>query len=122
MRRRPDLTPEQQQAADSFIEGANRQPSSTQQSGSNQETGSGEDARLEETQSRQQQRARFPWEEPRVREDVTKNYPLRLPEPLYLKLKFVSNQTGRSMNQICNEAVEASVEAEIERLQSESAR
>lgn len=109
MRRRPDLTPQQQQAADSFIEGANQQSLS------------GEQSPQEETPSRQQ-REHYPWEAPRVRDDVTKNYPLRLPEPLYLKLKFVSNETGRSMNQICNEAVEANVEAEIERLQSASPR
>lgn len=29
----------------------------------------------------------YPWEEPHIREDVKKNLPLRIPEPLYMKLK-----------------------------------
>lgn len=52
-----------------------------------------------------------PWEADYVREDVTKGYALRLPEPLYLKLKWMADQTGRSMNTVCREAVEAEVEA-----------
>ena len=47
----------------------------------------------------------YPWEESHVREDVKTTYPLRLPEPLHLKLKYVSEQTGLSMNEICNRAV-----------------
>lgn len=115
MRKRPDLTPEQQRAADSFIEGADRADGAARQSESGEQPGSRE-------VSARQGAEGGPWEEPRVREDVKKNYPLRLPEPLYLKLKFVSKQTGRSMNRICNEAVEASVEAEIDRLRSKHAR
>lgn len=53
----------------------------------------------------------LPWEAEYVREDVMKGYALRLPEPLYLKLKWMADQTGRSMNTVCREAVEAEVEA-----------
>lgn len=59
---------------------------------------------------------RLPWHEPQVRDDVVKGYALRLPEPLYLKLKYVSKQTGISMNQLCNEAVRGLVELELEEL------
>lgn len=52
----------------------------------------------------------FPWEAEHVREDVTKGYALRLPEPLYLRLKWVAEQTGRSINAVCREAIEAEVE------------
>ncbi|MFB6285289.1 MAG: toxin-antitoxin system HicB family antitoxin [Candidatus Bipolaricaulia bacterium] len=52
----------------------------------------------------------YPWEEERVREDVTQSYPLRLPEPLHLKLKFLAEKTGKSMNELCNEAVRDLVE------------
>lgn len=58
----------------------------------------------------------YPWEEPQVREDVKKGYPLRLPEPLYLKLKYISEETGRSMNKLCNDAVEELVERKLEEL------
>ena len=56
-----------------------------------------------------------PWEAEWVRDDVTKGYALRLPEPLYLKLKWVASQTGRSMNAVCLDAVEAEVEAFLAR-------
>ena len=48
-----------------------------------------------------------PWEEPHVRADVMKGYALRLPEPLYLQLKWTAKQTGRSINQLCRDAIEA---------------
>lgn len=51
----------------------------------------------------------WPWEAPHVRDDVTKGYALRLPEPLYLRLKWVAEQTGRSINGLCRDAVEAEV-------------
>lgn len=54
--------------------------------------------------------ALLPWEAEHVREDVMKGYALRLPEPLYLRLKWVAEQTGRSINTVCREAVEAEVE------------
>ena len=50
-----------------------------------------------------------PWEAEYVREDVVKGYALRLPEPLYLQLKWVAEQTGRSINIVCREAIEAEV-------------
>ena len=56
-----------------------------------------------------------PWSADFVREDVTKGYALRLPEPLYLKLKWVADQTGRSMNTVIREAVEADVAAYLAR-------
>ena len=56
-----------------------------------------------------------PWEGERVRDDVVKGYALRLPEPLYLKLKWVAEQTGRSMNAVCRDAIETEVEAFLSR-------
>lgn len=50
-----------------------------------------------------------PWEAPHVREDVTKAYALRLREPLYLKLKWASEQRGLSMNAFITSAVESAV-------------
>lgn len=55
----------------------------------------------------------LPWEEDRVRADVVKGYALRLPEPLYLKLKYVAEQTGQSINTLCREAIEGEVEERL---------
>lgn len=105
MRRRPnrELTEEQEQAADEFISGASVSPPST--SSTDQEGRGGS------SQGRV-----YPWEEPQVREDVKQTYPLRLPEPLHLKLKYLSQKTGRSMNELCNEAVRDLVEERLDEL------
>lgn len=58
----------------------------------------------------------LPWEEPHVREDVVKNLPLRLNEPLYLKLKYIASKTPYSMNSFIIEKIEQMVDEEIERL------
>ena len=56
----------------------------------------------------------LPWEASSVRQDVTKVFNLRLPEDLYLKLKYLSdNQRRRSMQTICMDAIEPMIEAEI---------
>ena len=57
------------------------------------------------------ERADRPWEAPYVREDVVKGYALRLSEPAYLKLKYVAEATGQSMNGLCRDAIENVVEA-----------
>lgn len=53
------------------------------------------------------------WNEDRVREDVKQTYPLRLPEPLHLKLKFLAEKTGKSMIELCNEAVRSLVDEQL---------
>jgi hypothetical protein len=105
MRRRPnrELTEEQEQAADEFISGASEPPPSTAPTNqeNNESDGGGTQTHV------------YPWEEPQVREDVKQTYPLRLPEPLHLKLKYLSEKTGRSMNELCNEAVKELVEEQL---------
>jgi hypothetical protein len=134
MRGRPpkkDLSPEQAHAADAFIRGAEADAAPDPPAAPDAPRAAREDDAprpvAEESRTRRRRRAearrarqaaggateRFPWEAPRVREDVTKGYALRLPEPLYLKLKYVSKQTGTSMNQLCNEAVARLVEEEL---------
>lgn len=93
MRKRPNRSSDddsRSRAVDEFVQGAERDP------GEDGPPGPDEEESAESV---------HPWEKPRVREDLKKNYPLRLPEPLYLKLKYVSEETGRSMNDLCNEAV-----------------
>ena len=99
------MTEEQEQAADEFISGAKVPPPNTS-SQSNDGGGSANRAQRQENV--------YPWEEPQVREDVKQTYPLRLPEPLHLKLKYLSERTGRSMNELCNRAVRELVEEQLE--------
>ncbi len=58
----------------------------------------------------------YPWEEPHVREDVKKTLPLRIDEPLYLKLKFIAERTPFSMNSFILDRVIDEIEEEITRL------
>ncbi len=58
----------------------------------------------------------YPWEEPHVREDVKKTLPLRIDEPLYLKLKFIAQRTPYSMNSFILDRVIDEIEEEITRL------
>lgn len=43
----------------------------------------------------------YPWQAPGVRDDVTKVYNLRLPEPYLLKLKYIAEHVPESMQQFC---------------------
>jgi len=63
----------------------------------------------------------LPWEAPGVRPDMTKVFNLRLPEDVYLKLKYLSdNQRRRSMQSICMDALEPVIDAEIAALLKQS--
>lgn len=109
MRGRPPkrrFTAKQKRAADAFIEAA--EPSRGEQP-------EGDDPPAEPTASEEPSQT-YPWQEPHVREDVKKGYALRLPEPLYLKLKYVSEETGRSMNELCNDAIEQAVEEQLQQI------
>jgi len=58
-------------------------------------------------------KARYPWEDPRVREDMTKVYNLRLPEPIHLQLKWLAQHSPESMHEIAVNAVEAEVRRRV---------
>lgn len=58
----------------------------------------------------------YSWEEPRVREDVMKQVLLKMPEPLYLKLKHITNYTPYNMTSFILEKIAPEIEAEIFRL------
>ena len=116
MRGRPPkktLTAEQERAANAFVQAAE-----APDSGSGRNSAPTEMARIEPVPRiirRSSAGKEKPWEAPYVREDVTKGYALRLPEPLYLKLKWMADQTGRSINTVIREAVEADVETYLAR-------
>jgi hypothetical protein len=64
--------------------------------------------------------ADYPWEAPEVRPDVNKVFNLRLPEDIFLKLKYLSeNQRRRSMQSICQDAIEPYIEEELGKLLDE---
>ena len=60
--------------------------------------------------------AAYPWEGQGVREDVTKVYNLRLPEPYLLKLKYISENTPDSMQKFCLNVLQEAIDAKIEAL------
>lgn len=62
----------------------------------------------------------FPWEGSDVRKDVTKTFNLRLSEPDYLKLKYISERNPESMQGFCLNAIIPEIEKEIKTLTSDS--
>ena len=106
------MTPEQERAASAFVDGA--EAPGPKASGAAPPPATARAGRGGQSTSGLSEEAR-PWEAAHVREDVVKGYALRLPEPLYLKLKWVAERTGRSMNAVCREAVEDEVEAVLRR-------
>lgn len=104
------LSAEQERAADAFVGAADLSPSMPPTTPRASRAQSGAADLHENIASRD-----LPWEAPHVRDDVVKGYALRLPEPLYLKLKWVAKQTGRSINGVCRDAIEADVEAHVAR-------
>ncbi len=56
------------------------------------------------------------WEETGVREDVTKVYNLRLPEPYLLKLKYIADNTPDSMQKFCINVIEKEIDKKIKDL------
>ena len=59
----------------------------------------------------------LPWKAEKVRPDVNKVFNLRLPEDMFLKLKYLSeNQRRRSMQNICLDAIEPYIEQELKKV------
>lgn len=58
----------------------------------------------------------YPWEEAGVRDDVTKVYNVRLPEPYLLKLKYIAEHTPGSMHKFCLDNLLTAIDAKIEEL------
>lgn len=115
MRSRPPkkLSPEKEKAATAFIDAAER----------NEEESGREAVSESRVHTAKSHRRRpevskpptvLPWEEPHVREDVNQAFSIRLPEPLYLKLKYISEQTGRSMNHMLTTLAEQMVEERLD--------
>ena len=110
------MTPEQERAASAFVNaaGAPDAAAGVPRGGAETATAPVAPSRSERSGPQTGGVGERPWEAPHVRDDVVKGYALRLPEPLYLKLKWVAERTGRSMNTVCREAVEAEVETVLQ--------
>ena len=108
LRRPPRISP----AAEDFIAGAEERTESTPPPDA---------ATVPKEQPKEESRRKpgakerviYPWENPRVREDVAKVYNLRLPEPIHLQLKWLAERSPESMHEIAVKAVEAEVRRRI---------
>jgi hypothetical protein len=58
----------------------------------------------------------YPWEDPKLRDDVLKLYNLRLPEAYLFKLKYIAENTPDSMQKFCLDALLPAIDAKIEEL------
>lgn len=58
----------------------------------------------------------YPWEGAYVRDDVMKQILLKMPEPLYLKLKHITNYTPYNMTSFILERIAPEIEKEIARM------
>jgi len=58
----------------------------------------------------------YPWEDPYVREDVMKQVLLKMPEPLYLKLRHIANYTPYNMTSFILERIAPEIEKEVAKL------
>jgi len=64
----------------------------------------------------QQDDTLYPWEDPYVREDVMKQVLLKMPEPLYLKLRHIANYTPYNMTSFILERIAPEIEKEVAKL------
>ena len=61
----------------------------------------------------------MPWQAPGIRDDISKLYNLRLPEPYLLKLRFIAEHTPYSMQKFCLEVLLPAIDEKIDELRRE---
>jgi hypothetical protein len=67
-----------------------------------------------ETDAREGEADNFPWENSNVREDVIKIFNVRINEPYFLKLQYISkNILKKSTNAICVSLIEEFINREL---------
>ncbi len=71
---------------------------------------SGAGAEIREVPEKQ---AAYPWESPKVREDMIKVFNLRLSEPYFLKLRYISEHSPDSMHSFCLKVLLPAIDKEI---------
>jgi hypothetical protein len=60
--------------------------------------------------------AAYPWEDPKIREDVIKSVNLRLSEPYIVRLQWLSERTHKSQQELIREALLPWIDEEIAKL------
>jgi len=45
-----------------------------------------------------------------------KSYLLRLPEPYLMKLRFIREKTGKSMQRVCLDVIKPAIDAEVQKI------
>ncbi len=68
------------------------------------------------TPRRSKKKLSYPWEAPDILEERKRVINLRLPEPYYVKLKYIRQKTGKVAHQVCLDAVLPAIEAEIKKI------
>lgn len=59
-------------------------------------------------------RKRYPWNSPKVRDDLMKSFNLRLSEPYFLKLRYISERTQDSMRSFIIKVLKPAIDRKIE--------
>ena len=77
---------------------------------------SGAEEKTEPKKAAAKRKSTYSWEGPGIREDVTKVYNLRLPEPYLLKLKYIAEHTPDSMQKFCLDVIEKEIDKKIKEL------
>lgn len=57
----------------------------------------------------------YPWQAPYVRAEVKRGYTVRIPEPLYLRLRYLAEHSPESMAGIILAGIEREVAERLER-------
>lgn len=91
---------------DEFIEAANNEASKET---SSEWTEGGSPKKREYTK-------RYPWENPKVREEIIKGYNVRIPEPYLLKLRFIAEKTPDSMQGFITKVLFPAIDKKIDEL------
>ncbi len=58
----------------------------------------------------------YPWEDPMVRPDIKKGVNLQLPEPMLLKLRYLSQETGVSQQRFLRDVISPAIEKKLKDL------
>ena len=93
--RKPDVQPD----VDAFIEGA--------------------EGRVGSAVSGLRSSEEMPWQAPGIRDDISKLYNLRLPEPYLLKLRYIAEHTPYSMQKFCLDVLLPAIDEKIDELRGE---
>lgn len=103
---------------DDFLEAADTQTKEAGRERSDRLGASkGEDEPVEPgLKSRQPSLEPYPWETPGVREDLAKIFNLRLPEPYFLKLKYIAEKSPDSMQKFCLSILLPAIDEKVDEL------